>query len=174
MELIRAFRAEFLKHRFIRVKGRFAPVEMAYVYMIIACMILAYGTLHYQSDWRIIPFLIPFLIGFHQLLGKIKVKEDSGKIRRFLAKYLNPYLFSKVEEIDELAGAWRTQLYLLSDSRMSHKFNTPYDFWLEEHLRVKWFEYYGEPYDDMVKWSVFPYIIVSLLLIGVGLVVAVY
>jgi hypothetical protein len=149
MKLLNDLKKAFIAHYFYQIKnGKFLVFEGAFVYMIFACMVLSYGVIYHFNSFGLIPFLIPFALGFYMFIKDIKIDEDSSKFRRYLARKINPYIINKINDINELAPHWRTQLRALTDPRLGHLFNSQYDLWLEEHLDNKWLETYGERFED--------------------------
>jgi hypothetical protein len=149
MKLLKHLRLSIISHYFIQMKnGKFLILEGMYIYMIFACMVMTYGTLFHYNTIQIIPFIMPFAFGFWQVVGKIKIDESSRKWKVFLARVLNPLIFSKITHIDELSGSWRTQLRLLRHPIMGHKFSSKYDIVLEQRLEMKFEEEYEIAFDD--------------------------
>jgi hypothetical protein len=126
MKLLNDLKKAFIAHYFYQFKnGKFLVFEGAFVYMLFACMVLSYGVIYHFNSFGLIPFLIPFSLGFYMFLQK------------------------GTSDINDLAPHWRTQLRALTDPRLGHKFNSQLDIWLEEHLENKWLETYGERFEDM-------------------------
>jgi hypothetical protein len=149
MELILRIRKAILAHYFWQFKnGKFLMVEGLYMYMVVACMILTYGVLFHYNTIQIIPFMLPFLFGAYQIFGKIKVKDNSGKIKRFFAKILNPLLFSKIKDIHELDGHWLTQLRMLKHPALWLQFNSEEDLRFEIELEQKFMQTYLIDFND--------------------------
>lgn len=149
MNLILRIRKAILAHYFIQFKNKkFLMIEGLFLYMVYSCMVLTYGVLYHYNTLQIIPFLLPFFFGAYQVFGKLKVKEDSGKIKKFFAKILNPLLFTKISDIHEMDGNWRTQLSMLKHPALWLQFNSLEDVRFEMELEQKFIETYNMDYDD--------------------------
>lgn len=121
---MKTLKAWYMKRYFFQVSnGKFFVIEAAFIYMIFACAIAAWGTLEYYDTWYIIPFFIPFAIGF-----AMWQTDNPG--------------------IDALGSSWRTKLLLLKDQSMEYiKFGN--EAYLEKRLDARWRETYNEDFEDM-------------------------
>jgi hypothetical protein len=95
---------------------KFIKFESAFLYMLVACLILGYGVLNF-TGLALLPFMIPFLFGGSVMFNGSSIpywitknKETGGfKFKHFKFSY---YPFVTDETLGEI-GAWRTQLRLL-------------------------------------------------------------
>lgn len=126
-------------------------IESAFVYMFIACMILAYG-IFANSTLILILCLIPFLFGGSVMWNGSSIPywvakdKETGKwkIKHFKFSY---YPFVTMATLGKM-GAWRTQLKLIKAKVANNIEITNEEFALMGILEKVWEDTYGEKYHE--------------------------
>lgn len=157
--------------------GELFPIESAFIYMLIVCMILAYGVLA-TSGFVLVLCLIPFVFGGSVMLNGSSIPywftkdKETGKwkVKHYKFSY---YPMVTIATLGEL-GAWRTQLKTLKKKVDYNIEISAEDFALMKRLETKWEDLYGEPLHEtrytkvakFIPWLLFIGAIIMAIIFG--------
>lgn len=134
---------------------KFITLESAFIYMILACLLVGYGVLANITGFGMFLYLIPFFFG-------LSVTVNGGSLPYWIAKdpetgnykfkhfKIKIYPFVTTQTLGEI-GAWRTQLKLLKARKGWGGTLTVDEVNLLEELEQKWLFTYGFKHIDFIS-----------------------